>query len=283
MRGGELQGRAGPVLPVHEEKGLIGSPGTGEAGGLERRLEEFAPAIIGLPDNLPEDSLRTSRFLLHGEVFGRHEVEVYYAPFDHVNEDAALAVVGITPGRQQMSNAFVEARRCLMQGLPLGEVGSRAKRAASFSGPMRRRLTAWLDGIGIPEYLGVGSAAELFGDSWGMLHATSAVRYPVFVGGENYGGYRPRRPMGLPLFKRYVDEVLADELHRVRGALVVPLGPAVSEVLEHLADHGMIRSEQVLSGFPHPTPGPRAQQNDKLYRDRQEQFREAAGRWLVRA
>jgi hypothetical protein len=37
-------------------------------------------------------------------------------PLDHVNVDAHIVIVGLTPGRQQMRNALVEARRCLRAG-----------------------------------------------------------------------------------------------------------------------------------------------------------------------
>ena len=53
------------------------------------------------------------------------------------------------------------------------------------------------------------------------------MRYPVFVGGENYTGRSP----GLvrnDILRRYVREVLASELAAIPEALVIPLGKAVN-------------------------------------------------------
>ena len=43
-------------------------------------------------------------------------LSIYYAPFDYVNEHAKIVLVGITPGRQQMINALIEANRLLSAG-----------------------------------------------------------------------------------------------------------------------------------------------------------------------
>jgi len=40
----------------------------------------------------------------------------YYAPFGHINEQARLVVVGITPGQQQMRLALKVARDLLRSG-----------------------------------------------------------------------------------------------------------------------------------------------------------------------
>jgi len=33
-------------------------------------------------------------------------IEIYYAPFDYINSKAKIAIVGITPGLQQMTQSF---------------------------------------------------------------------------------------------------------------------------------------------------------------------------------
>jgi hypothetical protein len=96
--------------------------------------------------------------------------------------------VGLTPGRQQMRNALVEARRCLMNGMSEDEAMRAAKTFASFSGPMRANLIALLDSIGVNRALKLSSASSLWAVESQRVHFTSALRYPVFIDGENYSG-----------------------------------------------------------------------------------------------
>ena len=46
------------------------------------------------------------------------DLKVYYAPFEYVNPEARIVLVGITPGPTQMVNANKEARLALQRGLP---------------------------------------------------------------------------------------------------------------------------------------------------------------------
>ena len=97
-------------------------------------------------------------------------LSVYYAPFDLLNQDARLVLVGITPGRTQMNTALRSARESLGGGLPEHEVIRRAKQTASFSGTMRGNLVAMLDYFRIHEVLGIGSCADLFASSAHLVH-----------------------------------------------------------------------------------------------------------------
>src|SRR5215217_2021844 len=87
----------------------------------ERNLfETFAPYIRALPDRqrLTKDDLLTPTFRRYQE----EGLEVYYAPFDYVNRDAKVAVVGITPGWAQKEIAYRSARDDLHAGLAHDEV-----------------------------------------------------------------------------------------------------------------------------------------------------------------
>lgn len=44
--------------------------------------------------------------------------EVFYIPFEHVEAGARLAIVGITPGPNQVALAYGEAREMMARGLP---------------------------------------------------------------------------------------------------------------------------------------------------------------------
>ena len=206
-------------------------------------------AIAALPaaERLSRDELLNDEFLLAED--GR--LEIYYAPFDAINPSARIALVGITPGWQQHHDAFVAVRR-LLDTVPDEALLAAAKASAAFSGPLRANLVSMLDGIGVARAVGIDTTARLWDTHTHLLHATSAVRNPVYRNGANYAGRSPaieRSPILVP----YVD-VLAAELGSVR-ALTVPLGKAAEAVVAALAERGTIGSDQVLWGFPHPSGG----------------------------
>ena len=133
--------------------------------------------LAGLPPSFSEtDVLRDDL-----RPFDDGRVALYYAPFDQVNESARVILMGITPGRYQFWTACRVAREGIAAGLPDVEVQRRVKEAASFSGPMRKHLVAMLDGIGIPEPLGLSTSASPFDSHAKHLFSTSAVSFPVFV------------------------------------------------------------------------------------------------------
>jgi hypothetical protein len=117
---------------------------------------------------------------------------------------------------------------------------------------MRTNLVAMLDGIGVPAALGIDSTATLFGEHRHLLHPTSVVRYPAFVGETNYTGHAPRL-LRHPLLRDYAFGRFVDELRQIGRALVVPCGRAVSDVLAALRDADALPAERCLLGFPHPS------------------------------
>ena len=64
-------------------------------------------------------------------------IEIYYAPFDYINSKAKIAIVGITPGLQQMTQSF----QAIKDGKSLKEV----KDLSSFKGSMRTTLVKYMD------------------------------------------------------------------------------------------------------------------------------------------
>jgi hypothetical protein len=219
-------------------------------------LGKFAPRIVNLPDGeLKKEDVLIPEFLLVKE----GNVEIYYAPFHHTNELARLALVGITP---RWTQTEVRARKpvwCyLLQDNPPAEACRLADQEASFAGQMRRNLITMLNELGVPSYLGI-PPAELFApENYGLLHTTSAIRYPVFIrrGDEwqNFTGYSPPL-VESPLLRSDLQSKLADELTRVRHALIVPLGNSVSAALRLLIQKDILNARQCLIGFPHPAGG----------------------------
>lgn len=179
-------------------------------------------------------------------------LQTFYAPFDHVNAGARIVLCGITPGLQQASRALDEARRQLRQGASLEHAKQAAKETASFAGAMRSNLINMLDHIGVHTLLGIDSCARLFDTHRHLVHYTSALRYPVFVDGQNYSGSPAM--LSRASLRHQVDTHLAEEIKTLGPqCLYVPLGPKVTEVFQHLQAQGLLKPEQLLDGLPHPS------------------------------
>ncbi|KLV03655.1 hypothetical protein ABT56_18320 [Photobacterium aquae] len=180
-------------------------------------------------------------------------IEMYYAPFDHVNTDAKIVICGITPGLQQAEIALQEAQQQLNTNKPLPIISQSAKETASFAGPMRKNLIRMLNHIGLQHRLGLNDCEELFTTRKDLVHYTSALRYPVFVNGKNYSGRTPKM-LGTPLLREAIEKYLGEELHQLSSdTLYVPLGDSVADVLFFMVELGYIKRNQILAGMPHPS------------------------------
>jgi hypothetical protein len=238
------------------------------------QFARFRDAITALPPGeLTRDDLLDGRFkLVSGVGF-----TVHYAPFDHVNAQARVVLVGLTPGWTQTKLAFETARDRLHAGDSDDQVLWAVKQQASFAG-MRTRLVQWLDGIDVDRALRLASTAELFDHRAELLQTTSAVRYPVFCDGDkNWSGSNP--PITEPALRDLVRGLLGPELHSLPDALVVPLGRNAERGLQALVDQGELDPETrvILFSFPHPSGanpnGPR------WYADAQPRLRKLVRRW----
>lgn len=241
-------------------------------------LDDFVEAIKALPDKTPlqKADLLTDDFRIVQE----KDLEIFYAPLDDVNRQAKVMVVGITPGWTQMEIAYRQARLDLFAGLSGTQVCRRAKEQAGFAGGMRANLVSMLDGIGLPGYLGLSDSESLFSSHRSLLHTTSAIRYPVFVGGKNYTGHRPRL-LKHETLRTFLDTHLAVELEQANGAVIVPLGKAVSEVLSYMVERGRVDERRCLIGFPHPS-GVNVRRTEQ-FNDRKDALEDRLQSWLASA
>jgi len=200
-------------------------------------------------------------------LFDDAQLSVIYAPVDFVNTRARIVLAGLTPSWKQARAAYAahaELREA-NQPVELREASNPAtsaesdeaagleiQRRSAFAGTMRQNLVAMLDELGVQHPLGIASTQSLFSEDAHLLHATSVLRYPVFKAGKNYSGRHPK-PLAHPFLRAMLERVCAPELTRIDGALIVPLGKAAEEGLEHLTRLGALRAERVLRGFPHPS------------------------------
>jgi hypothetical protein len=194
---------------------------------------------------------RPQRLLLGGVMAGRKRIEIAYFPVGEVNVDAHIVIVGLTPGRQQMRNALIEARRCLRAGSSEADTLAAVKVCASFSGPMRANLVAMLDSIGVNRLLNLQSTASLWEGDVSLVHFTSALRFPVFVDGENYSGTPSM--FTTPLLREPLMTGFAAQAATLRQAIFVPLGPTVGRAVEFAAEKSRLDHNRVLVGLPHPS------------------------------
>lgn len=211
-------------------------------------IERFDPVIRALSDTElgGSPSLNAKMRLAQDG-----DIEVCYAPFEYINPQARVVIVGITPGRTQMLNALREAKKQLQRGTGLVETLIAAKQTAAFSGSMRPNLVNLLDRVGINGMLKIASCDALFGSAAHLVQTTSVLRNPVFVRGENYNG-TPNMTRH-PLLREQLITHFGEDAKALPHALFVPLGDKVADALHFLADRGLIAKERILDGLPHPS------------------------------
>lgn len=208
----------------------------------------FAPAIKSL-----SSAEKAGSSTLYDKLrLARHDdIEVCYAPFEYLNPEARVVIVGITPGRTQMLAAVKEARRHLDQGSDVSATLMAAKRSAGFSGAIRPNLVGLLDSVGLQRWLGIPSCDALFGSAAHLMQTASVLRNPVFVAGKNYNG-TPNMTRN-PLLREQLLTYFGEDVRAFPGAIFIPLGDKVSEALHFLADHGRLDRGRILDGLPHPS------------------------------
>jgi hypothetical protein len=239
-----------PSVPIEARTFPHMSDAAFDAAAQHELAMQFLPALASLPANrrLTKADLLGAQLLLHQE----GPLEIYYAPFDYVNPDAKVVLIGITPGWQQIEIAYRAAQQGLADGDTPDQICQRAKVRASFAGTMRRNLVAMLDEVGLPTLLHIPASSVLFDTHRAMIHTTSAIRYPVLVDGKNYTGHQPVL-LQTAILRRFVLDVLATELQLTSNAFIIPLGTCVSDVLRLLISKGLIEAHRCLLDFPHPS------------------------------
>ena len=187
------------------------------------------------------------------ELFNDTTMKNYYAPHNEVvNENAKIFIVGITPGWTQTTLAYKTAHEGLVKKLGYEEIQKECKKNSRFAGSMRKNLVEMLDELNLNKKLSINSCLELFENKDELLHTTSVIPYPVFIKNKNYTGFGPKI-LDNEILKSYLEKYFYKEVAKLPNAFIIPLGKAVEEVLELMISKKLIKKEQCLLGFPHPS------------------------------
>ncbi|WP_019415308.1 hypothetical protein [Paenisporosarcina sp. TG20] len=216
------------------------------------KFQTYKNLIQSIPVPLDNEALINDQFLLERD--DKKKLEIYYAPFEYVNENAKVVIVGITPGLHQMKKSYSTVLDVKDQQLSDEEVLHLVKKNSSFEGPMRKNLIQMLDELGLNYFLGISSSSELFGTASHFVQTMSVLPYPVFYKGKNYSGSTPDI-LKTDILKKHIVDYTAGEINRINDPLIIPLGVNVLKVLLYLADNGYINKESILNGFPHTSGG----------------------------
>lgn len=213
------------------------------------KFSQYKNLIQSLSSVTPQ-SIKSEPFLLEKDE--KKHLEIYYAPFEYVNERAKVVIIGITPGLNQMEKSYSTVLNAKNLEVSDETILSQVKNNSSFEGTMRKNLVQMLDELKLHEYLNITSTMELFSSESHLVHTTSVISYPVFFKGKNYSGSTPNM-LTTEILKKYLTEHFTYELTQLDQPLLIPLGAKVSKVLENLVGKKMIDSKLILNGFPHPS------------------------------
>lgn len=199
--------------------------------------------------NFNKEDILTKKF----ELYNKGNMKIYYAPHNEIiNDKAKVFIVGITPGWTQTSIAYKTAQSGLIKGLSFNQIKMQCKKNSRFAGSMRKNLIEMLDELKLNKKLKIESCAELFKDMDYLLHTTSLIPYPVFINNKNYTGSSPKI-MENEILYNYVKKFFYKEVEILSDALIIPLGKSVEVILQQMIKENLLKKEQCLLGFPHPS------------------------------
>lgn len=180
--------------------------------------------------------------------------ELQYIPFEHVNRAARLVIVGITPGNTQLDLAYGRAQELLGAGQPEEAALIEIKKSGAFGGPsMKPNLLMMLRHFRFEKLLGISEVSTLWGDNSDLLHSTSVVPHAAYKAGERFNGSFDEI-INSPLLQQCFLDCFVPSVREMNSeALFVALGPCPQAALEWCVTEGILRREQVLGSFCHPS------------------------------
>ncbi|TPN35264.1 hypothetical protein [Mesorhizobium sp. B1-1-6] len=180
--------------------------------------------------------------------------ELFYTPFEHVNPNASLAVVGITPGPEQLRLAYRMFGSRLKVGQADEQIRLEAKKQAAFGGAsMRPNLLKMMRHFGLAGILGIRDEEQLWGDATDLFHATSVIPHAAFRNGQMFAGSFDN-VLRSEVFREGFERDFVSSLRLMSDrTLYIGLGPTPLAALDWCAKEGLIRGDQVLGAFAHPS------------------------------
>jgi len=181
----------------------------------------------------------------------------FYAPFEHVNQDAKIVIVGITPGRTQMNRALNTLQTGLANNASIDQILKNVKQQASLSGSMRPRIIEILNKLGYAKALNIDSTSSLWSENNHLVHFCSLLKYPVFIHDKDYCG-QPTLFNSGELTQLLHQEFINDLATINPDATLMPLGEMVAKVITILRDEGLIKQQvktyqNKVIAPPHPS------------------------------
>lgn len=212
-------------------------------------------SLLKMQDQDLKDELKKPSILRVYPDSGRNDacgIEILWAPFDYVNRNAKLVLIGVTPGPEQAFRSYVAVRSAIARGAdPQAELAS-IKASSSFRGKvMEPNLMSILEHSGVAERAGIENIDRLWTDEAHKVHFTSTIRYPTFINGELFNNQI--NSLAHPELKRYVEGFLVEELLSVPDdAVIVALGSKGPKIVRHAAKVAGINQKRVVA-LPHPS------------------------------
>ena len=217
-------------------------------------MDKYLKVISGMKE-LNENDVPSAE-LLHWENASK-KLKCFYSPFEYINQDAEIILVGITPGKTQMNLAINSAIKSMAKRLDKDSMLYKAKLTASFSGDKtRNNLINILDRTGYQKKLGINSVSLLWEPEYNhLVHFCSLLKNPVFYNDKNFNA---KPDLNIPEFRVMIDEFVKDLALINPNALLIPLGDKVSSVITILNNKNKIQQKLLMVDGkiiapPHPS------------------------------
>ena len=179
-------------------------------------------------------------------------IEILWAPFDHVNRDAKLVIIGVTPGPNQALLSFRAMQKTAATGSdPQAEL-EKIKAESSFRGDViEANLKSLLEHSGLAEGAGIQDIDGLWTTEASKVHFTSTIRYPTFINSQLFNNQIDS--LRHSELRKYIERHLAEELASVSAdAAIVALGQKGPRLVRHAAKVAGIDPRRVVE-LPHPS------------------------------
>jgi hypothetical protein len=211
---------------------------------------EFFPDFRDILRMQGADAVLSSETLLASA--GRDEL--FYTPFESVNGNAQLVLVGITPGQNQLKLSYDAVRALAAAGKSDDSILHQTKAANSFGGKsMRPNLLRMMNALRFDALLGISDVAELWGVRADLLHATSVVPHAAFRRKKMFGGSFAEVLASPPMRECFEQDFVASLVRLSPGAVYVALGPTPLAALDWCVEQGHLGHRQILGAFAHPS------------------------------